>query len=115
MYVTCLTDNSNNQNHNKDGNYYLVDTARVFPPEAPSSPAKSYTIWFRLLRPELLRQLDVPLASDAFSAWQAQDPSWEQLNADVVRATQKLYDEIIPAYTQSLRAKLLGEKWAYFV
>lgn len=66
-----------------DGRYYVLDFARTFPPEGKYfSPLLCYwnfidfyvapttnrrTIFYLLLRPELVRQWETPLNSDAFS------------------------------------------------
>jgi len=43
------------------------DTARLFPPEAPLKNAPPTSFLYRLLRPEFLREYELPLSSDAFT------------------------------------------------
>ena len=50
----------------RDGRFYVVDTARLFPPRTPTPGARG-CILYRLLRPELVRKFGRPLSSDAFS------------------------------------------------
>ena len=56
-----------------DGKFYLLDLARLFPPERPENNANAYKIWFQLLRPELVLKaanfIGRPLCSDVFSSW----------------------------------------------
>lgn len=78
-----------------DRRYYVLDFARTFPPEGTSHaisanfPMKFLfvlllllapknnprTIFYEVLRPELVRQCEQPLNSDAFSGWNAQNYS----------------------------------------
>src|SRR3989338_4869583 len=50
-----------------DGRYYVIDTARMFPPEEPKFSGANL---FRLLRPELVKKFAPPLSADAFSGFQ---------------------------------------------
>jgi hypothetical protein len=97
----------------RDGQYWVLDFARVFPPEAPDAmqyaddPAgapvdRSRRIFCDLLRPELVRRHPVPLSSDAFSNFQAADRRAAQLNAQVRAATRELHERVIPEYADSL-------------
>ena len=54
-----------------DGKFYVVDLARVFPPEAPDKNENKdkRAVFYRVLRPELVRTHPKPLSSDAFTAW----------------------------------------------
>lgn len=61
----------------RDGRYYLLDTARAFPCEFPllctHLPRIGGTVFYRLLRPELLQILKSrgfePLSPDALTGW----------------------------------------------
>jgi tetratricopeptide (TPR) repeat protein len=96
----------------RDGQYWVLDFARVFPPEAPDAmqfqddPAapvdRSRRIFSDLLRPELVRRHPVALSSDAFSNFQAADRRASQLNAQVRAATRDLHERAIPEYADSL-------------
>jgi hypothetical protein len=83
-----------------DGLYYVLDFARVFPPEAPNPDPErrdKRQVYFKCLRPELLRKYGSPLCSDAFTNWQKNDPHWEENNDEVRKATKFLSDVVIPA------------------
>lgn len=49
-----------------DGRYYVLDTARVFPPTDPM-PGLRGGFLFQLFRPEFVKNYETPLCSDAFS------------------------------------------------
>ena len=54
----------------KDGRYYVLDFARLMPPEAPPSRPLGYesrSVFFRFLRPELVIRHPSRLSSDAFT------------------------------------------------
>ena len=80
----------------KDGRIYMLDFARLFPPEAPKLGDNPRGIFHRLLRPELVKRSNVPLSSDAFSRFQKSDPKDKALNGQVTVATEMLHQEIIP-------------------
>lgn len=94
----------------KDGRFYMLDFSRTFPPECPKRAAEdgplgqveARAIFYKLLRPELVRRSDIPLSSDAFSLFQRDDPKERALNGQVQAATEMLYNEIIPEYAMSL-------------
>jgi hypothetical protein len=88
-----------------DGRYYMVDFARLLPPEALKDGENPQNIFYRLLRPELVRQYKTPLSSDAFSGWQSADPQAQEYNADVAGATEFLYDIIENQYPQRFMSK----------
>lgn len=50
-----------------DGKYYVLDFARVFPPQSLQGSRDGKRVLFELLRPELVRSFRVPLSSDAFT------------------------------------------------
>lgn len=87
-----------------DGNLYMIDFARTFPPEAPGEFAHPQSIFYKLLRPELVRGNDRPLSSDAFSGWQSSDSKSDAMNEDVEEATKRLLETVIPAYPQTFLA-----------
>lgn len=95
-----------------DGRMYLLDLARTFPPEScldtPHLPFQSRSIFFRLLRPELLLYLrdtgkSPPLNPDAFCRWGVQDPEFEASCDDVRLATRVLVEEVIPEFATWLQ------------
>ena len=85
-----------------DNNLYLIDFARVFPPEAPVVAAKFFSyrsgrsIFYKLLRPELTFSNYVPLSPDAFSGWSSFDDYRSEHNQDVKDATMRIERELIP-------------------
>jgi len=93
-----------------DGRYYLLDLARAMPPEAPQATPHlqpyRQSIFFRMLRPELLQILKnigfAPLSCDAFSSWGIGDPHSHQLNRDVLLATRFLIQHLVPAFASKL-------------
>ncbi|KYQ91377.1 hypothetical protein DLAC_08332 [Tieghemostelium lacteum] len=88
----------------RDGRFYMIDFARCFPPEYPLTfkPKKNGSdkvgreIFYSMLRPELLRESEKPLSSDALSGWQTSPTADEDYNQDVIKITEKLHSEIIP-------------------
>jgi hypothetical protein len=88
---------------------YVVDSARVFPPVAPSE-ANPRSIFFQLFRPEFLAFYVASggalLSSDAFSRFGLLD--WREHNARVTEATRMLLDVRIPQVAQVLAAELLS-------
>lgn len=67
----------------KDNKYYVVDFARLFPPDIPEKASK--TIFYQLLRPELVSSWGgEKISSDAFSNWGRTDKRAKEMN-DVAR------------------------------
>ena len=93
-----------------DGRYYLLDLARAFPPESPIStphlPPCKQSIFFRMLRPELLqivKNMNLnPLSCDAFSNWGTGDENKVKHCRDVVLATNLLVTRIVPEFVTVL-------------
>lgn len=75
-----------------------------YPPEAPKDP-NSRSIYYECLRPELVLKNKVPLCSDAFSSWQEDDPHHREYNEEVKRATDRLFNEIIPTFSRKLNER----------
>jgi len=57
---------------------------------------------YRLLRPEFVETNPVPLCSDAFTHFQDADPDKEQHNQEIVEATKRLFQEVIPDFADAL-------------
>lgn len=88
-----------------DGQFYVLDAARLFPPEAalPSHRTHERGEWlYHLLRPELVRKYPKPLSSDAFSMFQRFDRNLMIHNDEVREATAHLFEEVIPAFCDRL-------------
>eukprot|EP01087_Luapelamoeba_hula_P014241 TRINITY_DN4145_c0_g1_i4.p1 TRINITY_DN4145_c0_g1~~TRINITY_DN4145_c0_g1_i4.p1 ORF type:complete len:1436 (-),score=334.66 TRINITY_DN4145_c0_g1_i4:290-4597(-) len=92
-----------------DGNYYLLDFARTFPPAAPEFddnglPKEPRAVFFRMLRPELVKTNKVPLSSDAFTGWGNYDENRKQSQQEVQEATNRIKTECIPALVGELQS-----------
>ncbi|KAL6065225.1 Clu domain-containing protein (Fragment), variant 2 [Balamuthia mandrillaris] len=88
----------------RDGRFYVLDYARTFPPEKPSLERRTRKgiILYNLLRPELVRQNPVPLSPDAFTVWSRIDPNKVEHNREVLEATERLLNQVIPALAKQL-------------
>jgi hypothetical protein len=85
----------------RDGRFYLIDLARIFPPLAPlvKGRADRRHVFYELMRPEFVRNwTKQPLCSDAFTRWLERDPDAEALNSAVVEASRALYTKAIPNF-----------------
>jgi len=85
-----------------DGRFYVLDVARLMPPQAPTAHSPQRAIFFEHLRPEIVASNDVPLSSDAFSYFQLHDPHRLQLNEDVVQATARLLSIVLKSCARSI-------------
>eukprot|EP01122_Echinamoeba_exundans_P010461 TRINITY_DN3925_c0_g2_i1.p1 TRINITY_DN3925_c0_g2~~TRINITY_DN3925_c0_g2_i1.p1 ORF type:complete len:2064 (-),score=490.47 TRINITY_DN3925_c0_g2_i1:42-6233(-) len=88
-----------------DGNRYILDTARLMPPEAPGffdAAAKTNSVWIRHLRPEAVVRAPVALNSDAYTGFNKNaDPKADR---DAVASyTAHIYESVLPAFTSVLR------------
>jgi hypothetical protein len=73
------------EGHLADGSFYVLDFARLFPPEAPPyrpSPGEKRAFLYRMLRPELVLSNAVPLSSDCFTLWGSADPNFKVPTVD---------------------------------
>ncbi|EFA75197.1 hypothetical protein PPL_11271 [Heterostelium album PN500] len=93
-----------------DGNYYMIDFARAFPPEYPQSIRDRIgrEIFYAMLRPEFVARYEVPLSPDAFSGWQ-NGKDEDQSNLEVMEATVKLHQKVIPECVELLHRALQDE------
>eukprot|EP01130_Rhizamoeba_saxonica_P008963 TRINITY_DN3633_c0_g2_i1.p1 TRINITY_DN3633_c0_g2~~TRINITY_DN3633_c0_g2_i1.p1 ORF type:complete len:1291 (+),score=227.82 TRINITY_DN3633_c0_g2_i1:61-3933(+) len=92
-----------------DNRYYCIDLARVFPCEAPISALQggdvnTRTVFYQLLRPEFVLKNIKPLSSDGFSRWGQMDENWMEHNREITKATQLLFDNVIPNVTIEIDA-----------
>mmetsp|Transcript_40667 Transcript_40667/g.127234 ORF Transcript_40667/g.127234 Transcript_40667/m.127234 type:complete len:748 (-) Transcript_40667:432-2675(-) len=95
-----------------DNSYWLLDTARCWPPESPnvdiyynappteSSPSAQQPprALHKLLRPELVKRNGAPLSPDAFSGFGSHNRAFHDGKCDV--ATRLLRQEVIPEFAQ---------------
>eukprot|EP01133_Synstelium_polycarpum_P010233 gene10233-11927_t len=80
--------------------FYALDFARLLPPQAffdhEGTAIAHREVFFKLLRPELVKSFEKPLSSDAFTGWGIHDPDHVEHNQDVADATIHLYQVVIP-------------------
>jgi hypothetical protein len=117
----CAGDIEVHQRSSDDG-YYMLDLARAFPPQCPQTSteylpglsASSGSMFFRLLRPELLQILKKNsellglsgLSSDSFSGWGKVDMEIHNKNATL--ATKYLYDSVCSSIARHLQQVVIG-------
>ena len=93
--------------------YYLLDLARVFPPEAPlpkgavddNGPERgSAEFLYYLLRPELLKLMPncPPLCSDSFSSFMGKGSEAREANNNIRLATKYLHEVAVPECAELL-------------
>ena len=81
----------------RDGRYYAVDLARLFPPQKPLPGVKGCFL-YKLFRPEFLKNYPKSISSDCYSYWGREDPD---NNKEADEATAYLLDILIPQLLQS--------------
>jgi len=81
-----------------DNRFYLLDFARLAPPEPPTHRG---AYLYRLLRLELVRKHSKPLCSDAYSPMI--NIGIENHNFEVNEAYQNLIDNIIPKFAETIQ------------
>jgi hypothetical protein len=86
----------------EDNRHYIIDVARLFPPEAPDLALSPHprSNYFKMLRPCLVFKYSTPLSSDAFSGFGRHNE--EIHNAEVWLATKYMLDVLIPNLAQVL-------------
>mmetsp|Transcript_41851 Transcript_41851/g.67155 ORF Transcript_41851/g.67155 Transcript_41851/m.67155 type:complete len:1087 (+) Transcript_41851:142-3402(+) len=87
--------------HKVEHRHYVVDFARLFPPQAFALQKKSGHLVY-LLRPELVQQFKKPLSSDAFSRFASE--AYSEFNEDVKEATDHLFSVIVPRIAKALES-----------
>lgn len=90
-----------------DGKWYIIDTARLMPPEAPTVRYKregEYRkgwIWCRHLRSEALIRCPIRLNPDVYTGFNRNgDP--KVCRSEVDRATRWIVDDLIPRFSERL-------------
>eukprot|EP00026_Physarum_polycephalum_P001577 Phypoly_transcript_01579.p1 GENE.Phypoly_transcript_01579~~Phypoly_transcript_01579.p1 ORF type:complete len:1064 (+),score=124.40 Phypoly_transcript_01579:78-3269(+) len=91
-----------------DGRYYIVDTARTFPPSTPTQGLRGAQHLWNFLRPEFVQSYDKPLSSDAYSAFGKHNQQIH--NGEVAEATEHLLSKVIPALASELDRSYMCEK-----
>lgn len=87
-----------------NGDCYILDYSRLFPPEVKSSSECPYAHLFRLLRPEFVRSYPVYLSSDGYSNFKfpRMEEEAQQHNRELDNAVTFLHQTIIPSFAQRL-------------
>eukprot|EP01130_Rhizamoeba_saxonica_P005569 TRINITY_DN2221_c0_g1_i2.p1 TRINITY_DN2221_c0_g1~~TRINITY_DN2221_c0_g1_i2.p1 ORF type:complete len:1736 (-),score=335.94 TRINITY_DN2221_c0_g1_i2:57-5264(-) len=102
-----------------DGRYYVLDFARVFPPDMlPTRERKSLQMvmghegklvykrnypLFHLLRPELVETNEIPLNPDCRSpGFSFDEIERKEGRKQIVLATRRLFQDVIPSYAEDL-------------
>ncbi|GAM20836.1 hypothetical protein SAMD00019534_040110 [Acytostelium subglobosum LB1] len=93
-----------------DGNFYLLDFARVFPPVVKIIENGPPSHLYELLRPELVKSNSKPLSSDALTGWGKFDPNSSEHNYEVKEASYKLFLKVIPKFVKYLDGLDMCEK-----
>ena len=85
----------------RDKRFYILDTARVYPPTAPfRGGIKRQHLW-NFFRPEFLSIYPENLSSDAMSGFGAQD---SKKDFDAIKtATNELLTGIIPKFAKNIQ------------
>lgn len=89
-----------------DGRLYLIDLARLFPPEYPDGRFAKNDIWFKLLRCEAVRSFPQPLSSDALSRWGK--VGGRENDAEVRQASEWLRKVLVPKCAMALDVVVAG-------
>jgi tetratricopeptide (TPR) repeat protein len=87
-----------------DSNYYLIDFARVMPPQMPTKPSRREHL-YKLFRPEFVKAYPKRLCPDALSGFIANDPKRALHNARILHATDYLYKVVVPRVAAELDAR----------
>jgi len=90
--------------HKIDDMYFALDLARIFPPAPRPVSCSPSVIFYRMLRPELVKQSPKSLSSDAYSRWQSSDPKSDEMNKDIDKI-QSLIDQIITQFKTEMQQK----------
>eukprot|EP00339_Tiarina_fusa_P009094 CAMPEP_0117059300 /NCGR_PEP_ID=MMETSP0472-20121206/41186_1 /TAXON_ID=693140 ORGANISM="Tiarina fusus, Strain LIS" /NCGR_SAMPLE_ID=MMETSP0472 /ASSEMBLY_ACC=CAM_ASM_000603 /LENGTH=779 /DNA_ID=CAMNT_0004776943 /DNA_START=40 /DNA_END=2379 /DNA_ORIENTATION=+ len=90
-----------------DGRYYMIDVARLMPPEAPTgivgkNSGESRKIYYQTLRPELVLGYCEHLNSDAFSAWNDFEPDKISHEKSLAACSHYLRENLIPKFSEAL-------------
>jgi hypothetical protein len=79
----------------RDGRYWIVDVARLFPPFPPTSKELRHLILCNFLRPVVVKSNSVPLSADAFSGFNKKSSSKED-NDEVRACCDQFLNQDIP-------------------
>jgi len=93
-----------------DGKFYLLDFARVFPPQMKLFDNSPPSHLYELIRPELVKSNDKPLSSDALTGWGKFDNNAVEHNYEVKEASFRLFLKVIPDLANRLTTLDSSEK-----
>eukprot|EP01132_Coremiostelium_polycephalum_P007447 gene7447-9152_t len=85
-----------------DSNFYLLDFARVFPPQMKLVENSPPSHLYELIRPELVKSNPKPLSSDSLTGWGKFDSKSSEHNYEVKEATFRLFLYVIPKFAHYL-------------
>ncbi|CAN0059969.1 unnamed protein product, partial [Phaeothamnion confervicola] len=94
--------------------FCLLNFWRALPPEDPEATPhlpqskRGQSIFWRGLRPELVRTHSEPLSPDANGLATAGAPDWKEQREAVLAASRRLVDDVIPVYAEELRRRGIG-------
>mmetsp|Transcript_23379 Transcript_23379/g.29801 ORF Transcript_23379/g.29801 Transcript_23379/m.29801 type:complete len:792 (-) Transcript_23379:13-2388(-) len=88
-----------------DNRYYMIDVARLMPPEAPKPNDSSSTrkIYYQTLRAELVLGYHDNLNSDAFSGWNDIEPERKAHEKALRDCTTYLHETLIPNFSEAMQ------------
>ena len=95
------------------GTFYLLNFWRGFPPEDPdetphlAQTPRGSSIFWRMLRPELVRRAPTPLSPDANCLIASESPDCVEHTDAARAATKQLIEEVIPRLAEELAARPL--------
>jgi tetratricopeptide (TPR) repeat protein len=84
-----------------DGNYYLLDFSRTFPPVKPDAHVHNGHL-YQLFRREFVMEYSQPLCSDAYSGFVMADPNMRELFGEIDMATDHLMTNVCPKFAKNL-------------
>ncbi|EFA85283.1 Histidine kinase A [Heterostelium album PN500] len=93
-----------------DGNFYLLDFARVFPPIVKINDNGPPSHLYELIRPELVKSNHKPLSSDALTGWGKFDTNAVEHNYEVKEASYRLFLQVMPRFIKYLDSLEVCEK-----
>ena len=105
-YIWCPADMRGYRG--SDDRFYIHNFGRTYPPEHPEETLhlrrepRDMSIFWRLLRPELVQRSPMPLSSDALSMFADSTPDEEEHSDSVRAATKRLIGEVIPEFAEWL-------------
>ncbi|KYR00520.1 Histidine kinase A [Tieghemostelium lacteum] len=85
-----------------DGKAYLLDFARVFPPQMKIIENAPPSHLYELIRPELVKSNPKPLSSDALTGWGKFDQMAPEHNYEVKEASFRLLLKVIPDFAKTI-------------